>query len=77
MLGITPAAVCQYTSGKRGCRVELGIDAVRAIQVLAEEMAQAQTVDLRLRMCDICSLVRADSLPCSTLQCLGNAPHGD
>jgi predicted transcriptional regulator len=77
MLGITPAAVCQYTTGKRGCKVELGGDAVRAIQELAGEMAQCEVVDLRLRMCSICSLVRAASLPCSTLQCLGNVPHGD
>lgn len=78
MLGITPAAVCQYTSGKRGCKVILGGDAVRAIQELASEMAEDQKVDLRLRMCGICSLVRADTLPCNTLQCLGNSlPHSD
>jgi predicted transcriptional regulator len=78
MLGITPAAVCQYTTGKRGCKVVLGGDAVRAIQELAVEMAQYQAVDLRLRMCGICSLVRADSLPCNTLQCLGNTiPHSE
>jgi predicted transcriptional regulator len=78
MLGITPAAVCQYTSGKRGCKVELGGDAVRAIQELAGEMAKSRAVDLRLRMCGICSLVRADGLPCHTLQCMGPIiPHSE
>ncbi len=78
MLGITPAAVCQYTTGKRGCKVELGVDAVRAIQELAGEMAQDRAVDLRLRMCGICSLVRADTLPCNTLQCLKDTlPHSE
>jgi predicted transcriptional regulator len=77
MLGITPAAVSQYTSGKRGCKVELGVEAMRAIQELAGDMAQDRKVDLRLRMCGICSLVRADSLPCSTLQCLGKIPHSE
>jgi predicted transcriptional regulator len=77
MLGITPAAVCQYTSRKRGCKVEFGSEVIRAIQELAGEMARDQVRDIGPRMCGICSLVRENTRTCNVLQCLGNIPHSE
>ncbi len=77
ILGITPAAVSQYTTRKRGCKVELGRDAMQAIQDLAGEIAQKQVEDLGPRMCSICSLVREDEIQCDSFQCFGNIPHGE
>jgi len=77
ILGITPAAVSQYTTRKRGCKVELGGEVVRAIQDLAGEIAQKKVENLGPRMCSICSLVREDGAQCDSLQCFGNIPHGE
>ncbi|MDD1673006.1 MAG: transcriptional regulator [Methanomicrobiales archaeon] len=77
MLGITPAAVCQYTSRKRGGKVEFGNDVIQAIQELAGEMAETQVGDLGPRICSICSLVRVDATRCNAFQCFGDIPHSE
>ncbi len=78
-MGITPAAVCQYTSGKRGGKTMLGTAAIQAIQDLARDMAANRQDDLGHRMCGICTLVKNEVARCGS-SCIGEErplPHAE
>lgn len=69
MLGITPAAVCQYAARKRGFKVDFRSEVKKAIQDLAGDIARQEVENLIYRYCDICTMVRAENSGC--LHCLG------
>ena len=57
-LGITPAAVCQYISGKRG-RVEISDKIVLTeIKISAENIIEANGKSVLSETCRICKLLR-------------------
>lgn len=64
MLGITPPAVSQYVSKKRGYRIEFGDDVKAAISRLADDMTQNNADDLAERICEICKMARGDEIVC-------------
>jgi len=60
MLGITPAAVSQYVSKKRGYKIDVK-DAVKdEIKKLANDVMQGDIDDLALRICAICMKLRME-----------------
>lgn len=65
MLGITQAAVSQYTSKKRGSRLDFPEDAKNEIKKLADDLVQSPVNDLIARICKICMKVRADGTVCN------------
>ena len=64
LLGITQAAVSQYTSKKRGTKFNFREDAKAEIKKLADDLVQGSEDDLVVRLCKICMTVRADETVC-------------
>lgn len=62
-LGITQAAVSQYINKKRGHGMEFGAEAINAIEGLVDDMIEGK-VDLILRTCDICTILKKDGTIC-------------
>ena len=57
-LGITPAAVCQYVSRKRG-RIEISDNAVlKEIKISAENIIEANGKSVLSETCRICKILR-------------------
>lgn len=73
MLGITPPAVSQYISKKRGYNIEFREDIRQAIGVLAEDLIAEKVVggDLVKRICEICRLMQEDESACISTRCKG------
>jgi predicted transcriptional regulator len=68
-LGITPPAVSQYVSKKRGYSMEFGEDAKDAIGKLADDLIQKKVVNLTERICQICKDIRGDDSYCGPGSC--------
>jgi predicted transcriptional regulator len=64
-LGITQAAVSQYTSRKRGSHLEFSEAAKAEIKNLADDLVQGSVDDLIARICKICLMIRADETVCN------------
>lgn len=64
MLGITQAAVSQYTSKKRGTKINFQHDAKSEIKRLANDLLHGSEDDLLVRICKICMTVRAYETIC-------------
>ncbi len=66
MLGITQAAVSNYTSKKRGSGLDFPHDAMIEIYRLAEDLVHGSVAqdDLSARICVICMKVRAKAGVC-------------
>ncbi len=64
MLGITQAAVSQYTSKKRGTKLNFQQDAKAEISKLADDLVLGSKDDLIVRICKICMMARADGTVC-------------
>ena len=60
MLGITQAAVSQYTSKKRGSKINFQKVVKEEIKKLADDLMDSHVDDLMVRICEICTKVRAD-----------------
>jgi uncharacterized protein len=73
MLGITPPAVSQYISKKRGYNIEFRDDIRQAIGVLAEDLITEKVVgtDLLKRICAICRMMQDDDTACISTKCKG------
>lgn len=73
MLGITPPAVSQYISKKRGYNIEFRDDIRQAIGVLAEDLIAERVVgtDLVKRICAICRMMQDDDTACISTKCKG------
>ena len=69
MLGITQAAVSQYTSKKRGTKLIFQHDAKDEIKKLADDLVQGTVDDPVVRICKICMKVRADGTVCDLDLC--------
>jgi len=71
MLGITPPAVSQYVSKKRGYNIEFREDIRRAIGKLADDLIEKKADDLVKRICEICHLLQDDENACISSRCKG------
>jgi hypothetical protein len=60
MLGITPAAVSQYVSKKRGHKIDLKDDVKDEIKRLARDIIREGIDNPALKICKICMMLRAD-----------------
>jgi predicted transcriptional regulator len=64
MLGIAQAAVSQYTTKKRGTKLDFPHDARAAIKKLADDLVHGSVDDPVVRICKICMTVRAAENVC-------------
>lgn len=71
MLGITPPAVSQYVSKKRGYNIEFREDIREAIGKLAEDLIEGKVDDLVKRICGICRMLQEDESACISARCKG------
>ena len=69
MLGITPPAVSQYVSKKRGYNIEFREDIRGAIGKLADDLIEKKADDLAKRICEICRLLQDDENACVSSRC--------
>lgn len=71
MLGITPPAVSQYVSKKRGYNIEFREDIRAAIERLADDLIQKRVDDLVKRICEVCRMLQEDETACISTKCRG------
>ena len=71
MLGITPPAVSQYVSKKRGYNIEFREDIREAIGKLAEDLIEGGVDDLVERICVVCRMLQEDDTACISTKCKG------
>lgn len=71
MLGITPPAVSQYVSKKRGYNIEFREDIRAAIERLAEDLIQKRVDNLVERICEVCRMLQQDAAACTSTRCKG------
>jgi predicted transcriptional regulator len=73
MLGITPPAVSQYVSKKRGYNIEFREDIRAAIGRLADDMIEESVKgsDLVKRICEVCRMLQDDETACISTKCKG------
>lgn len=71
MLGITPPAVSQYVSKKRGYNIEFREDIREAIGKLADDLIEKKVDDLVKRICEICRMLQDDENACISTRCKG------
>ncbi len=60
VLGITPPAVSQYVSKKRGYSIEFGQEAKASISELADDLINERVDNPLDRICEICRMLRED-----------------
>lgn len=64
-LGITPAAVSQYVSGKRGREVKLSPRVLAEVKGLAQDLASGKTSgEVTPTVCRICGIARSEKALC-------------
>ncbi|MBN1235540.1 MAG: helix-turn-helix domain-containing protein [Methanotrichaceae archaeon] len=73
MLGITPPAVSQYVSKKRGYNIVFREDILHAIGMLAEDLIEERVKGSELvkRICAICRMLQDDETACIPTKCKG------
>ncbi len=71
MLGITPPAVSQYVSKKRGYSIEFREDILESIGRLADDLIQKKVDNLTTRICEICKSLQNDETACCPSGCQG------
>ncbi len=73
MLGITPPAVSQYVSKKRGYNIEFREDIRQSIGMLADDLIEERVKDIELvpRICQICRMLQDDEAACISTKCKG------
>jgi uncharacterized protein len=69
MLGLTPPAVSQYVSKKRGYSIEFSEGVTESIARLAEDLIQNQVDDPLERICEICKELRGEEPACRSRGC--------
>ena len=60
LLGITPPAVSQYVSKKRGYNIEFGEEIKASISQLADDLVDKKICNPVERICEICRMLRED-----------------
>ena len=73
MLGITPPAVSQYVSKKRGYNIVFREDIRQAIGILADDLIEERVKgsELLKRICEICRMLQDDEAACIPTKCKG------
>jgi predicted transcriptional regulator len=73
MLGITPPAVSQYVSKKRGYNIEFREDIRQSIGKLADDLIEERVKGIELvpRICEICRMLQDDEAACISTKCKG------
>ncbi|HOV82584.1 MAG TPA: helix-turn-helix domain-containing protein [Methanothrix sp.] len=73
MLGITPPAVSQYVSKKRGYNIVFREDIRQAIARLADDLIEQRVRggDLVGRICAVCRMLQEDESACISARCRG------
>lgn len=69
LLGITPPAVSQYVSKKRGYNIEFGEEIKASISRLADDLLEKKVDSPVERICEICRMMRDDEKACSSTRC--------
>lgn len=69
MLGITPPAVSQYVSKKRGYNIQFSDEVRAAIEKLADDLIANQVDNLIERICEICKSLRDEDTACVSSKC--------
>ncbi len=69
LLGITPPAVSQYVSKKRGYNIEFGEEIKESISKLADDLLEKKVDSPVERICEICKMMREDDAACSSARC--------
>jgi predicted transcriptional regulator len=69
LLGITPPAVSQYVSKKRGYNIQFANDVKLAIEKLADDLIQNKVDNLVERICEICKSLRDEETACVSSNC--------
>ena len=71
LLGITPPAVSQYISKKRGYSIVFDQEARIEIENLADDLIKNNAINLTERICRICQEIRGDEAYCRPNSCPG------
>jgi predicted transcriptional regulator len=66
LLHLVPATISQYVSGKRGYRIVFEGGVQQSIEKLAEDLKRGEPIDLTLRICEICRLLREGETQCQS-----------
>ena len=66
LLGITPPAVSQYVSKKRGYNIEFGEEIKLSLSQLADDLVDKKISNPVERICEICRMLREDDEMCKT-----------
>jgi len=69
LLGLTPPAVSQYVSKKRGYSMEFNEEVKADIVKLADDLIQDKVTNLTERICQICRDLRGDESYCGPGSC--------
>jgi predicted transcriptional regulator len=69
LLGITPPAVSQYVSKKRGYNIEFGEEIKASISRLADDLLEKKVDSPVERICEICRMMRDDETTSSFARC--------
>jgi predicted transcriptional regulator len=69
MLGITPPAVSQYVSKKRGYNIQFSDEVRAAIEKLADDLIANQVDNLIERICQIRKSLRDEDTACVSSKC--------
>jgi uncharacterized protein len=64
LLGITPPAVSQYVSKKRGYNIVFGEEIKASISQLADDLVDKKICNPVERICEICRTLREDEKRC-------------
>jgi predicted transcriptional regulator len=69
LMGITPPAVSQYVSKKRGYSLELNEEVKANIGKLADDLIKNEVSNFTERICGICKDIRGDESYCGPGSC--------
>lgn len=58
LLDMTPSAISQYLTGKRGYRIVFEGEVKESLSRLARDLKAGQVNDLAARICEICAQIR-------------------
>jgi predicted transcriptional regulator len=62
LLDMTPSAISQYRTGKRGYRIVFEGEVRASVSQLARDLKDSRVDDLASRICEICTQIRDENL---------------
>lgn len=69
LLGITPPAVSQYVSKKRGYNIKFSDEIKESISRLADDLMEEKANSLTQSICEICRMTRYNEDACNNARC--------